>query len=145
MLLESLLALSIIGNTAHNGGLEIHVEEETKERVNKDLDQYNTPLFNQESKALNDEIKKKKDQHQQHIKQSMFDKHQRPPSHVADTKRTLFEKQEETSTTKAPYIQQDQEKNILPYFLMSVGALFTVGFALLTISKWRKREKHDTT
>lgn len=60
MLLESLLALSIIGNTAHNGGLEIHVEEETKERVNKDLDQYNTPLFNQESKALNDEIKKRK-------------------------------------------------------------------------------------
>ncbi|UXU64130.1 type VII secretion protein EssA [Staphylococcus agnetis] len=144
MLFESMLALSILGASAHNGGLEIQVDQETKENVNKDLNEYNTPLFNQESETLNSEIQKKKEARQQKIKQSMFETHQRPASQVADTKRTLFEEHKET-TQKAPYIQQDQEKNILPYFLMSVGALFTIGFAILTISKWRKREKHDAT
>ncbi|UXU54855.1 type VII secretion protein EssA [Staphylococcus agnetis] len=144
MLFESMLALSILGASAHNGGLEIQVDQETKENVNKDLNEYNTPLFNQESETLNSEIQKKKEARQQKIKQSMFETHQRPTSQVADTKRTLFEEHKET-TQKAPYIQQDQEKNILPYFLMSVGALFTIGFAIVTISKWRKREKHDAT
>ncbi|SUK17534.1 Putative secretion system component EssA [Staphylococcus agnetis] len=144
MLFESMLALSILGASAHNGGLEIQVDQETKENVNKDLNEYNTPLFNQESETLNSEIQKKKEARQQKIKQSMFETHQRPTSQVADTKRTLFEEHKETAQ-KAPYIQQDQEKNILPYFLMSVGALFTIGFAIVTISKWRKREKHDAT
>ncbi|UXU57157.1 type VII secretion protein EssA [Staphylococcus agnetis] len=144
MLFKSMLALSILGASAHNGGLEIQVDQETKENVNKDLNEYNTPLFNQESETLNSEIQKKKEARQQKIKQSMFETHQRPISQVADTKRTLFEEHKET-TQKAPYIQQDQEKNILPYFLMSVGALFTIGFAIVTISKWRKREKHDAT
>ncbi|MCE5154087.1 type VII secretion protein EssA [Staphylococcus hyicus] len=144
MLFESMLALSILGTSAHNGGLEIQVDQETKENVNKNLNEYDTPLFNKESETLNSEIQKKKDARQQTIKQSMFENYQRSTSQIADTKRTLFEEHKET-TTKAPYIQQDQEKNILPYFLMSVGALFTIGFAILTISKWRKREKHDAT
>ncbi|MCO4331809.1 MULTISPECIES: type VII secretion protein EssA [Staphylococcus] len=144
MILESILALSILGTTTHNGGLEIKVDQETKENVNKNLNEYDTPLFNKESETLNSEIQKKKDARQQTIKQSMFENHQRSTSQIADTKRTLFEEHKEP-TTKAPYIQQDQEKNILPYFLMSVGALFTIGFAILTISKWRKREKHDAT
>lgn len=144
MLFESMLALSILGTSAHNGGLEIQVDQETKENVNKNLNEYDTPLFNKESETLNSEIQKKKYARQQTIKQSMFENYQRSTSQIADTKRTLFEEHKEP-TTKASYIQQDQEKNILPYFLMSVGALFTIGFAILTISKWRKREKHDAT
>ncbi|MCE5044136.1 type VII secretion protein EssA [Staphylococcus chromogenes] len=144
MILESVLVFSLLGTT-NNGGLEIQVDQEATENVNKDLNEYDTPLFNQESKDLNKAIQQQKEMHQQQIKETMFNNEQRPTSQVADTKRTLFEQQEDMSTTKAPYIQQDQEKNILPYFLMSVGALFTIGFAILTISKWRKREKQDAT
>ena len=141
MLLESVLVFSLLGTTGNNGGLEIQVDQETKENVNKNLNEYDTPLFNQESKTLNKAIQEQKDAQQQQIKQTMFIDNQRPTSQVADTKRTLFEQHEEPSTTKAPYIQQDQKKNSLPYFLMSVGALFTIGFACFTIFKWRKREK----
>ncbi|ARJ50994.1 type VII secretion protein EssA [Staphylococcus lutrae] len=145
MLVESLLGLTLIGTSVNNGGLEIQVDQETEENVNQDLNQYDTPLFNQESETLNTEIKNKKDAREKQIKQAMFNDNERPSSQVVDTKRALFESKEDKATTKAPYIQQDQEKNILPYFLMSIGALLTIGFAVLTISKWRKREKHDAT
>ena len=58
MLMNSVIALTF--NSSNNGGLNIDVQQEEEKRINNDLNQYDTTLFNKDSKAVNDAIAKQK-------------------------------------------------------------------------------------
>ncbi len=48
------------------------MQQEEEKRINNDLNQYDTTLFNKDSKAVNDAIAKQKKERQQQIKNDMF-------------------------------------------------------------------------
>lgn len=126
MLVEGLLTLTLLTADNQRGSLDIDVKQEEQENINNDLDQYDTTLFDKDSKAVNDRIKEKKQKKEQDIKNNMFHQQAGQPTRLDETKKILF-----TPTTastkgsesdKSPYIQNKQEKNILPYILLSIGA-----------------------
>ncbi len=68
MLMNSVIALTFLTASSNNGGLNIDVQQEEEKRINNDLNQYDTTLFNKDSKAVNDAIAKQKKERQQQIK-----------------------------------------------------------------------------
>ncbi len=60
MLMNSVIALTFLTASSNNGGLNIDVQQEEEKRINNDLNQYDTTLFNKDSKAVNDAIVKQK-------------------------------------------------------------------------------------
>ncbi|HDP4649153.1 TPA: type VII secretion protein EssA, partial [Staphylococcus aureus] len=54
MLMNSVIALTFLTASSNNGGLNIDVQQEEEKRINNDLNQYDTTLFNKDSKAVND-------------------------------------------------------------------------------------------
>ena len=99
------------------------MQQEEEKRINNDLNQYDTTLFNKDSKAVNDAIAKQKKERQQQIKNDMFQNQASHSTRLIKLK-VLFSKSnlEKTSESdKALYSKQAGEK-IFPYILMSVGA-----------------------
>ncbi|PHK48485.1 type VII secretion protein EssA [Staphylococcus edaphicus] len=145
MLVEGLLTLTLLTADNQRGSLDIDVKQEEQENINNDLDQYDTTLFDKDSKAVNDRIKEKKQKKEQDIKNNMFHQQAGQPTRLDETKKILF-----TPTTastkgsesdKSPYIQNKQEKNILPYILLSIGAFLTIGFVIFSVRRGRRRQK----
>lgn len=60
MLMNSVIAFNFLTASSNNGGLNIDVQQEEEKRINNDLNQYDTTLFNKDSKAVNDAIAKQK-------------------------------------------------------------------------------------
>lgn len=60
MLMNSVIALTFLTASSNNGVLNIDVQQEEEKRINNDLDQYDTTLFNKDSKSVNDAIAKQK-------------------------------------------------------------------------------------
>lgn len=60
MLMNSVIALTFLTASSNNGGLNIDVQQEEEKRINNDLNQYDTTLFNKDSKEVNDAIAKQK-------------------------------------------------------------------------------------
>lgn len=52
MLMNSVIALTFLTASSNNGGLNIDVQQEEEKRINNDLNQYDTTLFNKDSKAV---------------------------------------------------------------------------------------------
>lgn len=50
MLMNSVIALTFLTASSNNGGLNIDVQQEEEKRINNDLNQYDTTLFNKDSK-----------------------------------------------------------------------------------------------
>lgn len=145
MLMNSVIALTFLTASSNNGGLNIDVQQEEK-RINNDLNQYDTTLFNKDSKAVNDAIAKQKKERQQQIKNDMFQNQASHSTRLNETKKVLFSKSnlEKTSESdKSPYIQNKQEKKIFPYILMSVGAFLTLGFVIFSIHKGRRTKNES--
>ncbi|EZX84368.1 protein essA, partial [Staphylococcus aureus FP_N5208 OX] len=108
--------------------------------------QYDTTLFNKDSKEVNDAIAKQKKERQQQIKNDMFQNQASHSTRLNETKKVLFSKSnlEKTSESdKSPYIQNKQEKKIFPYILMSVGAFLTLGFVIFSIHKGRRTKNES--
>ncbi|WP_323703685.1 type VII secretion protein EssA [Mammaliicoccus sp. Dog046] len=141
MLVESLLAMTLLTADKQHGSLDIDIQQEDKDNVNKDLNQYDTTLFDKDSKSINDAIKKKEQKKNQDIKNNMFHNQTGPSTRLDETKNVLFgpssQKDRGSNSDKKPYIQNEQERNILPYILISVGAALTLGFILFSIQRRR--------
>ena len=145
MLMNSVIALTFLTASSNNGGLNIDVQQEEEKRINN-LNQYDTTLFNKDSKAVNDAIAKQKKERQQQIKNDMFQNQASHSTRLNETKKVLFSKSnlEKTSESdKSPYIQNKQEKKIFPYILMSVGAFLTLGFVIFSIHKGRRTKNES--
>ncbi|EPW8775635.1 type VII secretion protein EssA [Staphylococcus aureus] len=146
MLMNSVIALTFLTASSNNGGLNIDVQQEEEKRINNDLNQYDTTLFNKDSKAVNDAIAKQKKERQQQIKNDMFQNQASHSTRLNETKKVLFSKSnlEKTSESdKSPYIQNKQEKKIFPYILMSVGAFLILGFVIFSIHKGRRTKNES--
>ena len=50
MLIEGLITMTLLTADSPRGSLDIQVDQEEKENVNKDLNQYDTTLFDKDSK-----------------------------------------------------------------------------------------------
>ncbi|MHD0398637.1 type VII secretion protein EssA [Staphylococcus simulans] len=128
----------------HNGSLEINVQsEETIENENKDLNQYDTSLFDKDSQAINNKIKEKQIKKVTDVKRDMFHKTAGQTSHLTESKRELFTSAHPKSmeTNKVAYHQKNTKKNILSYFMVSIGLLFMIGVICFTLIQRRKRGK----
>lgn len=145
MLIEGLLTLTLLTADNQHGSLDIDVKQEDKENINNDLNQYDTTLFDKDSKAVNDRIKEKKQEKEQDIKNNMFHDQTGPSTRLDETKKILFtsttDSEKGSQSDKSPYIQNKQEKNILPYILLSIGAFLTIGFVIFSIRRGRRRQK----
>ncbi len=120
MLMNSVIALTFLTASSNNGGLNIDVQQEEEKRINNDLNQYDTTLFNKDSKAVNDAIAKQKKERQQQIKNDMFQNQASHSTRLNETKKVLFSKSNLEKTlqklVKAPYSKQAGEKNIPVHF-----------------------------
>lgn len=92
MLMNSVIALTFLTASSNNGGLNIDVQQEEEKRINNDLNQYDTTLFNKDSKAVNDAIVKQKKERQQQIKNDMFQNQASHSTRLNETKKVLFSK-----------------------------------------------------
>ncbi|AVO03101.1 type VII secretion protein EssA [Staphylococcus simulans] len=128
----------------HNGSLEINVQsEETTENKNKDLNQYDTSLFNEDSKTINNKLKENRIEKVENIKNEMFKQTAGQTSHLNETKRQIFTSNSHTplETNKVPYHQKNTKKNMVSYIMISFGLLFMTGFIWFTLIQRRKRGK----
>ncbi len=145
MLMEGLLTLTLLTADNQQGSLDIDVHKEEKETINKDLDQYDTTLFDKDSKVINDKIKDKQHAKEEKIKKDMFHDQTGQATRLAETKSILFssskEGQQGSESDKRPYIQHKQQQNIVPYILLAIGAVLTIGFVIFSISRGRRRQK----
>ena len=57
MIIESMIAMTLLTADNHRGDLNIEIDQEDKENVNKDIKEYDTTLFDKDSKSINDAIK----------------------------------------------------------------------------------------
>lgn len=113
MLMNSVIALTFLTASSNNGGLNIDVQQEEEKRINNDLNQYDTTLFNKDSKAVNDAIVKQKKERQQQIKNDMFQNQASHSTRLNETKKVLFSKSnlEKTSRViKAPIFKTSRRK-----------------------------------
>ncbi|HGZ7043675.1 TPA: type VII secretion protein EssA, partial [Staphylococcus aureus] len=92
MLMNSVIALTFLTASSNNGGLNIDVQQEEEKRINNDLNQYDTTLFNKDSKEVNDAIAKQKKERQQQIKNDMFQNQASHSTRLNETKKVLFSK-----------------------------------------------------
>ena len=54
MIIESMIAMTLLTADNHRGDLNIEIDQEDKENVNKDIKEYDTTLFDKDSKSIND-------------------------------------------------------------------------------------------
>ena len=72
MLIEGLITMTLLTADSPRGSLDIQVDQEEKENVNKDLNQYDTTLFDKDSKKVNDALKKQREKKDNKIKMVCF-------------------------------------------------------------------------
>lgn len=143
MLIEGLLTMTLLTTDSPRGSLDIQVDQEEKENVNKDLNQYDTTLFDKDSKKVNDALKKQREKKDNKIKDSMFQNQASKNTRLDETKKVLFSptnSEKAVESDKSPYIQNKQEKNVFPYILLSIGAFLTVGFVIFSIRRGRRQK-----
>ena len=143
MLIEGLITMTLLTADSPRGSLDIQVDQEEKENVNKDLNQYDTTLFDKDSKKVNDALKKQREKKDNKIKDSMFQNQASKNTRLDETKKVLFSPtnaEKAVESDKSPYIQNKQEKNVVPYILLSIGAFLTVGFVIFSIRRGRRQK-----
>lgn len=143
MLIEGLITMTLLTADSPRGSLDIQVDQEEKENVNKDLNQYDTTLFDKDSKKVNDALKKQREKKDNKIKNSMFQNQASKNTRLDETKKVLFSPtnaEKAVESDKSPYIQDKQEKNVVPYILLSIGAFLTVGFVIFSIRRGRRQK-----
>ena len=143
MLIEGLMTMTLLTADSPRGSLDIQVDQEEKENVNKDLNQYDTTLFDKDSKKVNDALKKQREKKDNKIKNSMFQNQASKNTRLDETKKVLFSPtnaEKAVESDKSPYIQDKQEKNVVPYILLSIGAFLTVGFVIFSIRRGRRQK-----
>ena len=143
MLIEGLLTMTLLTTDSPRGSLDIQIDQEEKENVNKDLNQYDTTLFDKDSKKVNDALKKQREKKDNKIKNGMFQNQASKNTRLDETKKVLFSPtnaEKAVESDKSPYIQNKQEKNVFPYILLSIGAFLTVGFVIFSIRRGRKQK-----
>lgn len=143
MLIEGLLTMTLLTADSPRGSLDIQVDQEEKENVNKDLNQYDTTLFDKDSKKVNDALKKQREKKDNKIKNGMFQNQASKNTRLDETKKVLFSPtnaEKAVESDKSPYIQNKQEKNVVPYILLSIGAFLTVGFVIFSIRRGRRQK-----
>ena len=143
MLIEGLLTMTLLTTDSPRGSLDIQIDQEEKENVNKDLNQYDTTLFDKDSKKVNDALKKQREKKDNKIKDSMFQNQASKNTRLVETKKVLFSPtnaEKAVESDKSPYIQNKQEKNVVPYILLSIGAFLTVGFVIFSIRRGRRQK-----
>lgn len=143
MLIEGLITMTLLTADSPSGSLDIQVDQEEKENVNKDLNQYDTTLFDKDSKKVNDALKKQREKKDNKIKNSMFQNQASKNTRLDETKKVLFSPtnaEKAVESDKSPYIQNKQEKNVVPYILLSIGAFLTVGFVIFSIRRGRRQK-----
>lgn len=143
MLIEGLITMTLLTADSPSGSLDIQVDQEEKENVNKDLNQYDTTLFDKDSKKVNDALKKQREKKDNKIKNGMFQNQASKNTRLDETKKVLFSPtnaEKAVESDKSPYIQNKQEKNVVPYILLSIGAFLTVGFVIFSIRRGRRQK-----
>ncbi|WP_301560459.1 type VII secretion protein EssA [Staphylococcus epidermidis] len=143
MLIEGLITMTLLTADSPRGSLDIQVDQEEKENVNKDLNQYDTTLFDKDSKKVNDALKKQREKKDNKIKNGMFQNQAGKNTRLDETKKVLFSPtnaEKAVESDKSPYIQNKQEKNVVPYILLSIGAFLTVGFVIFSIRRGRRQK-----
>ena len=143
MLIEGLITMTLLTAESPRGSLDIQVDQEEKENVNKDLNQYDTTLFDKDSKKVNDALKKQREKKDNKIKNGMFQNQASKNTRLDETKKVLFSPtnaEKAVESDKSPYIQNKQEKNVVPYILLSIGAFLTVGFVIFSIRRGRRQK-----
>lgn len=143
MLIEGLLTMTLLTTDSPRGSLDIQIDQEEKENVNKDLNQYDTTLFDKDSKKVNDALKKQREKKDNKIKDSMFQNQASKNTRLDETKKVLFSptnSEKAVESDKSPYIQNKQERNVFPYILLSIGAFLTVGFVIFSIRRGRRQK-----
>ena len=143
MLIEGLMTMTLLTADSPRGRLDIQVDQEEKENVNKDLNQYDTTLFDKDSKKVNDALKKQREKKDNKIKNGMFQNQASKNTRLDETKKVLFSPtnaEKAVESDKSPYIQNKQEKNVVPYILLSLGAFLTVGFVIFSIRRGRRQK-----
>ncbi|MDU2695857.1 MAG: type VII secretion protein EssA [Staphylococcus epidermidis] len=143
MLIEGLITMTLLTADSPRGSLDIQVDQEEKKNVNKDLNQYDTSLFDKDSKKVNDALKKQREKKDNKIKNGMFQNQASKNTRLDETKKVLFSPtnaEKAVESDKSPYIQNKQEKNVVPYILLSIGAFLTVGFVIFSIRRGRRQK-----
>lgn len=143
MLIEGILTMTLLTTDSPRGSLDIQIDQEEKENVNKDLNQYDTTLFDKDSKKVNDALKKQREKKDNKIKDSMFQNQASKNTRLDETKKVLFSptnSEKAVESDKSPYIQNKQERNVFPYILLSIGAFLTVGFVIFSIRRGRRQK-----
>ena len=143
MLIEGLITMTLLTADSPRGSLDIQIDQEEKENVNKDLNQYDTTLFDKDSKKVNDALKKQREKKDNKIKNGMFQNQASKNTRLDETKKVLFSPtnaEKAVESDKSPYIQNKQEKNVVPYILLSIGAFLTVGFVIFSIRRGRRQK-----
>ena len=143
MLIEGLMTMTLLTADSPRGSLDIQVDQEETENLNKDLNQYDTTLFDKDSKKVNDALKKQREKKDNKIKNGMFQNQASKNTRLDETKKVLFSPtnaEKAVESDKSPYIQNKQEKNVVPYILLSIGAFLTVGFVIFSIRRGRKQK-----
>ncbi|AYY61607.1 MULTISPECIES: type VII secretion protein EssA [Staphylococcus] len=143
MLIEGLITMTLLTADSPRGSLDIQVDQEEKENVNKDLNRYDTTLFDKDSKKVNDALKKQREKKDNKIKNGMFQNQASKNTRLDETKKVLFSPtnaEKAVESDKSPYIQNKQEKNVVPYILLSIGAFLTVGFVIFSIRRGRRQK-----
>ena len=143
MLIEGLITMTLLTADSPRGSLDIQVDQEENENVNKDFNQYDTTLFDKDSKKVNDALKKQREKKDNKIKNGMFQNQASKNTRLDETKKVLFSPtnaEKAVESDKSPYIQNKQEKNVVPYILLSIGAFLTVGFVIFSIRRGRRQK-----
>ncbi len=90
MLIEGLITMTLLTADSPRGSLDIQVDQEEKENVNKDLNQYDTTLFDKDSKKVNDALKKQREKKDNKIKNGMFQNQASKNTRLDETKKYCF-------------------------------------------------------
>ena len=138
MLIEGLITMTLLTADSPRGSLDIQVDQEEKENVNKDLNRYD-----KDRKKVNDALKKQREKKDNKIKNGMFQNQASKNTRLDETKKVLFSPtnaEKAVESDKSPYIQNKQEKNVVPYILLSIGAFLTVGFVIFSIRRGRRQK-----
>ena len=92
---------------------------------------------------VNDALKKQREKKDNKIKNGMFQNQASKNTRLDETKKVLFSPtnaEKAVESDKSPYIQNKQEKNVVPYILLSIGAFLTVGFVIFSIRRGRRQK-----
>ena len=124
MLIEGLITMTLLTADSPRGSLDIQVDQEEKENVNKDLNQYDTTLFDKDSKKVNDALKKQREKKDNKIKMVCF-RTKRVKILAWMKLKVLFSPTNAEKlwrVIKVPIFKINRRKNVVPYILLSIGA-----------------------